>query len=361
MLEHGISGLGLFAESDDAADFLAKVRTYHKLMRGILKYTFLENDPLPTHELSLVMKVGTSIDKDSCCLGKLQIDEVNKLYRSGARSVMVYGSTGRLGGKYEELLPDIKELASKIDLKSCVKSILIGKASQNNSWNDLTSQEQHYLYDLTFLLFCCETTRNVSAFLTNAMFFDLLSVGYYKIEQFPMHLPIAMEKAVSTSIKSNDILKPKYGETDGMLSSVLYYDFRLKTKEGKVEVLNQKGKILFNDWIFFHKILPENCTKKFLELTTQDSIRDLEVVMGSEVATNLEDKTQLIETVIDKAFSVTKNPYNANVTISTQEGKLITDIEVKQVPARAFAELIYDWYGLEMPYLEEGVIILGSE
>ena len=49
------------------------------------------------------------------------------------------------------------------------------------------------MYELTHLLFRTETERNVSALITNAMFFELLEVDAVGLNDLSERLPIALK------------------------------------------------------------------------------------------------------------------------------------------------------------------------
>ena len=92
------------------------------------------------------------------------------------------------------------------ELKECFVSIINGRGEEyftNKEAQDfpILHDNQIFLYKLTDLLFNLETERNISAFITNAMFFDLVASENekYTIKDLPTKLPMAMVGAVDAS------------------------------------------------------------------------------------------------------------------------------------------------------------------
>ncbi|WP_425360608.1 hypothetical protein [Candidatus Tisiphia endosymbiont of Ceraclea dissimilis] len=88
------------------------------------------------------------------------------------------------------------------------------------------------------LIFGIEVKRNSASLLTNAMFFDLVDKGIYKLKQIASKMPMAMEGAVNASV----IIDKDMGKST--------YDYRENprgSKEAK-QLLKNDTEIL-QDWL----------------------------------------------------------------------------------------------------------------
>ena len=111
-------------------------------------------------------------------------------------------------------------------------------------------------------MFHCEPERYISAFLTGAMFFDLLDGEKCRISYLPSKFPMAISKseiestggAVAGARYVLDILGGIYGEEDLYLSSRQFYDFG-KSSALKGFELAIKDTVIFVDWLLYKELL----------------------------------------------------------------------------------------------------------
>ncbi|CAF2084492.1 unnamed protein product [Rotaria magnacalcarata] len=173
---------------------------------------------------------------------KLPIDRTNEeitIYSTGARSDLrfLHGSDS-----YKEI---VKILASSgidpKDLTAYIRDIIQGNLDFKTA-KVLTHDNKVYLYKLADLLFNLETERNVSAFLTNAIFFNLLEKGVYTIKDLVDKLPMAMGGAVDAS-----------RSTQSQLPLKKYHKFDFKKEDiyinNNVIIFNLKNIVLMLDWL----------------------------------------------------------------------------------------------------------------
>lgn len=365
LAEYAIPSLQFFVKSEDnnAVEFLAAIRAYHKFMRGIIKNSLMQQENFKIKSWPIITKVGTSIyaNSDFKALGTLSISEKDEIYNTGSRSSKIYGMTSKLSGSYNTLKVDIENLNNKASLPECFKAILRGNEKGCLNWDKYSHEEQHYLYDLTFLLFGCEVTRNVSALISNPMFFDLVKVKYYSIDDLDGKLPMAMANAVPSSLDLDKKLGTKYGEKNGngILSSVLYYDFRAKISSSKITELCQRDDAILIDWIIYFKLgINKNFLEEVKNLNSDSTITELESKFGDNITLTILNKNTKISKCSKKLEIRTDEGYEIKLKFIWDQKK-IEKIEFKAVkmPTVAFHELISDWYGVDMSYLQTGEFI----
>lgn len=156
-----------------------------------------------------------------------------------------------------------------ISIGNSLKNIL-----QSQKLNDCNLSQKLYLYRLADLLFNCEGERNVSAFLTNVMFFELVELGIYNIKNLPNMLPMAMKGAIQASRYTLDMLGGKYGEegSENYLIKRQHFDYKTTSYKkqssiGKMQIekvtqtqqelkevllhyeLTLKDRVVLSDWI----------------------------------------------------------------------------------------------------------------
>lgn len=128
-----------------------------------------------------------------------------------------------------EKLTDFK--VSGADLKEALYSIIRGQGLNNIESCVL----KLFLYRVADLLFNCEGERNISAFLSNIMFLELVAKDTYKISELPDILPMAMQGAIQVSRYSLDLLGGTYcGSKNGYLTKRQYFDFKKTAAYKKV-------------------------------------------------------------------------------------------------------------------------------
>jgi hypothetical protein len=171
-------------------------------------------------------------------------------------------------GSYESVAMELSKFKG-INIGNNLKNILQGKGL-----NDCNLSQTLYLYRLADLLFNCEGERNISAFLTNVMFFELVEQGVYQIQDLPNRLPMAMKGAIQASRYTLDMLGGKYGEEglENYLIKRQYFDYKTTSCKkqsliGKMQIekvtqtqqelkeillhyeLTLKDRVVLSDWI----------------------------------------------------------------------------------------------------------------
>ena len=171
-------------------------------------------------------------------------------------------------GSYESVAMELGKLKG-ISIGNNLKNIL-----QSKKLNDCNLSQTLYLYRLADLLFNCEGERNVSAFLTNIMFFELVELGIYNITDLPSRLPMAMKGAIQASRYTLDMLGGKYGEesSENYLIKRQHFDYKTTSYKkqssiGKMQIekvtqtqqelkeiflhyeLTLKDRVVLSDWI----------------------------------------------------------------------------------------------------------------
>ena len=173
-------------------------------------------------------RIGKQLSND---IYEYEISEQTSIYKTGSRVDFVNFSID--GSSYEKIS---KELISfnlpgrqiSWQLKGIIK---YGESSISNKRN------RRILYELTHLLFRTETERNVSALITNAMFFELLEVDAVGLNDLSERLPIALKSdqlnkhgAVSASRWLVNYLWGNNGEQRPYLSKKHTYDLEMVMK-----------------------------------------------------------------------------------------------------------------------------------
>lgn len=193
----------------DFSDNLVKFLLEHRILRSKIKEQGIKHENRDiTHNKYLPLD---------------QTDEKVSIYATGARSDQRFL---RSGDSYEEISEKIITIGIRqVTLKECFVAIING--NKDFLYNlDILNDNQVYLYKLADLLFNLETERNISAFITNAMFFDLVSSGVYSIIDLPNKLPMAISGAVDISRYANeysDLIKRH--KFDYKRSDVKIWDF----------------------------------------------------------------------------------------------------------------------------------------
>ena len=185
------------------------------------------------------------------------IDRI-KIYKGGTRGDYEF-LPDDIGGSYENVAIELSTFSntSRI-LVDNIKNVVCGHPIES-----LSKSQQLYLYRVVHLLFNCEGERNVSTFLSNITFFDLVQHEIYKIEELPQKLPMTMKGAIQASRYTLDVLGGKYGgdKTNSYLATRQYFDYkttRVGAKKSTVESAKEKllhyelvlkDSRLLRDWI----------------------------------------------------------------------------------------------------------------
>ena len=196
------------------------------------------------------------------------------------------------------------------------------------------------------LIFGVEIKRNPAALLTNAMFFDLVDQGVYKIEDIDKKMPMSMKDgAVPGSVTIDK-------KVSGYLTSLSAYDYRNKEEKSKAEEVVIRDNSILKDWLLYK-----------LRIKIHDLIKDLNADSTIEelnfIITNIGDKKEKIH---NKEIIFTQDGNNFSLTLrwqkkGTTEKFHIHSCSVQYIDSKILSDIIKDWYGIQIPYLQ-GVIIL---
>lgn len=187
----------LFLENTTFQDNLVKFLIDHRIIRSKIKEQAIKSD-----------SYDVSYNK---CLPLDRTSEILEISAKGSRKdLRLLGlekhNYGIIAEKIQSIYfsDDINLIGRQ--LRECFIYIINGKGKEyfNNKQSEgfpILHDNQIFLYKLTDLLFNLETERNISAFITNAMFFDLVANKNeeYTIEDLPTKLPMAMVGAVDAS------------------------------------------------------------------------------------------------------------------------------------------------------------------
>ena len=268
-----------------------------------------------------------------------------KITQNGIRLDFIDLPIQGISSAYEAL---VKELSNKLYSSDIIKKII------HNQYIVDGNQQQGFLYRLTDLLFNCEPARAVSAYLTNAMFFELVDAEIYKIGDLPFKLPMAMKKAVSASRYIYDQLGGTYGGAKNLLTTRQYYDHDIGD-ETAGNILAARDTALFYNWLIYKGVIKARykieVTKRIQEvyklLTDNIGIQtDLDKATNKKIAnkekiTNLKTQLQSNLDNLNNIVSVTNNSLSHFINGSESRDNLYKELH----------DLIYDWYGIHLEYL----------
>ena len=296
-----------------------------------------------------------------------QTDEKIKIYTTGARADLRFlqGSDS-----YQEIAKKLESsgIESKL-LKTYIIQIIQGNVYFKNN-QDISHDNKVYLYKLADLLFNLETERNVSAFLTNAMFFDLLERGVYTIKDLEDKLPMAMGGAVDAS---------RFNQTKLPIKKYHKFDFKdTNAYPNDVREFNLKNITLMLDWLDIKstdikllqsfiietqkhsfqdgkklKLTKEGLVKKEEEFCIHLSKIFEQYKLGKDINNDLE------KLFIDYSacFGFNKNEA-LDKLVENEVGDILSSIKFELIN-EPINILLQKWYGINLPYLDEN--LKGSE
>lgn len=260
---------------------------------------------------------------------------------------------------YEQIAQRLDKLGySGAGLRTILLQIIHGdKEFKNNP--SISHDDKVYLYKLADLLFNLEPEREVSAFLTNVMFIDLVERGIYKVTDLPDKLPMAMRDAVSTSRHIRSVLpltkQHKFDFIDGDNFPIRIIEFCLKNL------------IIMSDWL--------NKDSKELKAALEFSLKMRDTpteacVVGKKPKVSLPNldaanKDKLLAMVsaykdgrdIDDGIKAIKGGFNESSiyeTLFTEAQKTAETVISRINPEVITAEilgLLNQWYDIDLPYL----------
>lgn len=322
-----LSKVNIFSSDDSAKKFLADIKIIKKTIRALTKINI--SNSIEDH-IDINYQISTALENNNKFfpIAKV-ISGHTKIYKTGSISEETYGITGDIKS-YQILWSKLQDLSDKIDLASGFKNAMQGKAQNTLGWDKLITKEQDHLYELTYFILGLETIRNSGNIISAPMFFDLVKSGIYKISDIADKLPMSMKGAVPCSLKVDEMLGMTYGSDTGLLSTHHYYDYRTKINGATKELMQDflhRDKQLFIDWIVHQKMQIDN------KLKLNDTKLAKVYFENIGYNTNIENDDLVI----------LKNNYAIKIIFD----KGSYSYELLSFPAKAIAELINDWYGID--------------
>lgn len=331
--------LNIQEEYEDATVFLAKIKASKKLDKDLGKNYLYDNK----------YGSGKTIGDNSIAKKTTQKDETLEIHTAGGfkHYTTDEGSYANIGARLKEYIDN--EFIDSTKLKQFLQSSIRGKINSDIILdNELLVDLLDQLQTLVKLMFGIEIKRNTAALLTNAMFFDLVDEKIYELKDIAKELPVAMEDAVPASTT----IDKKVGK---YLTSISEYDYRDREEPSKAKILAARDKVILKDWLLYK--LKINLHKEIEHLNKDSTIQNFED-RGFE--TNIANKEKVINNIII-TFKQEGNKFNLQLEwykpLKGQEKYRVKLCEVQEVNAKVFYELINEWYGIKIPYLN-GIIKL---
>lgn len=331
-----IEAITFDTEQKDASLFLAKIKASQKLDKDLGK-NYLWDYKHGT---------GRAISKNVITKKTTQQDETVDFYKTGT---FTHFKTNE--GTYENIGQELKKLITRDfinekELKNFFQSSLKGKVCSKTIKNRAvqTDLRDQLKIDVD-LIFGIEVKRNPAALLTNAMFFDLVDKGIYKIEEIVNKMPMAMKGAVSASIT----IDKEIGK--------LRYDYRENprgTKEAK-ELL-EKDESILQDWLnlklnISSKIERSDIANAISSLGMNDLVQKLADLNLGYIDTSKCNTRKKIQNEENIDFKFDGDIVNCKLQWDTTVMKFKVMPQIHDVKAKVFYDLILEWYGIELPYL----------
>lgn len=326
----------------DASLFLAKIKASKKLDKDLGK----------DHLYDYKHGTGRLISKTSVTMKTTQQNETLEICKGGA---FKHFKTNE--GTYETIGQELKKLIegkfiNEKKLREFFQSSLKCKKysaviQKNIAATDLIDQ----LKTDVELIFGIEVKRNNAALLTNAMFFDLVDKGIYKIESIADKMPMAMKGAVSASVI---IDKAMGGST---------YDYRDNPRGTKdAESLLKKDNEILQEWLklklnISRKVESLDINNKIPSLGTNDLVKKLADMKLDHIDTS---KCNIRKKIQDEDIGFNVNDCKGtlrlewNITSNKYEVKVC---QIQKVSAKVFYDFILEWYGIKLPHLNKSDLI----
>lgn len=338
------------SEQVDASLFLAAVKASKKLDKDLGK----------NHLCDKKHGTGRLISATSITKKTIQQNETLEISTGGA---FKHFKTNE--GTYETIGQQLKKLIdgqfiNKHMLKKFFQFSLKGKECpeiviQNTTktlqWDTTSTNLIDQLRTDIELMFGIEVKRNPAALLTNAMFFDLVDKGIYKIQDIADKMPMAIKGAVPASV----IIDIQMGEST--------YDYRYDYEDapkGYKEVRNlaSKDEAILQDWLKYK--LQETLDEKVINIQSDPTIQELtncfqnlNINVVGLGRTQLKENEYMVLNSSDNKFSGGKVQWSNNKS----HIKCTLD-KVNKIEAKVFYNLIKDWYGIELSCLNKDDSIL---
>jgi hypothetical protein len=300
-------------EGTNAQDFLASSLTYQKFLKTITKFTLLR-----THgdEIDTNVQYGKTMYQDKSY--SKTISTKSKLSAGLKRTEEISGL-----GNYSNISKTLLQAQEKLgltdqELIKVFQNILKGQNLYNKY--KTTPDVVKTLYDITYLLFSCETNRNPEALISNAIFLELVEQGKYTINQMADHLPMAMSGAIEIG---------RFYHNHDKLKRVNDYAKTSKTPDNTNEFIIKES-VLFQKWLGSEEIAGELSLKLIEENNALDKKKKKEK--------NKEEKKK-IQQEIDKNKEQIQE-------IADQCKDLFKNFSKEEV--QKLNKLIQRWYGVDL-------------
>lgn len=183
------------------------------------------------------------------------------------------------------------------------------------------------------------------------MFFDLVDKGIYKIQDIADKMPMAMQGAVPASV----IIDIQMGEST--------YDYRYDYEDAPkgykdVRNLASKDEAILHDWLKYK--LQETLDEKVKNIKSDPTVQELtnyfqnlNIKVEGLGRTKLKKNEHMVLNSNDNRFS------NGKIQWSDNKSHIKCTLDkVNKIEAKVFYNLIKDWYGIELSYLNKDDLIL---
>jgi hypothetical protein len=365
-----------FSEDTDTQppeEFFANFKLDHRIIRSKIKEIGIDNyrDAPISHNIfisDLTINADTEISKGGA--------------RTDYRKLPLKGQSSAYSNLVSNEL-NVKSGSGKL-LKLLIQKIIREQEITDKEINNVLvdNRDLEFLYKFIDLLFHCEPERNVSAFLTNAMFFELIEAEVCNVYDLPRKLPMAIKKdedktsgpgAVPGARYVLDLLGGKYGEKSPYLTKRQYYDFG-ESDESKGQELAARDTAIFLDWLVSKSILNKEDKIEYIDADGQRKETKLGEAGGrihdfydtlARHSTNVYAKNTLpkiIESInhyLADAISDKKSG-DSDVEMQGSDEPIIIDTSSTQRDKhkaigdkifKAFHSLVYEWYGIRLDWL----------
>lgn len=245
-----IKELDFFSEGkglqSDASEFLSKSLLCQKYLKTLAKFVSLRNLQ-GTDKHTVANKITISISKNH------ELDISNDFSSTSKRTekVLTLGDYKNISKKLISALNGLSE--SAIGVVDLFKGILKGEVLYSEKSKNDTDHVKD-LHDIVYLLFSCESNRNPSTLITNAMFLELVKNGIYGLNDMAEKMPMAIDGAIEIGRYFHHQNKKEKRVNDYGIT---------KAKPKNTDQFIQREKELLEDWV-------EHCT------TTEDINKEIQ-------------------------------------------------------------------------------------
>ncbi len=323
----------------DASLFLAKIKASKKLDKDLGK----------NHLYDYKYGTGKVISNTAITRKTTQQNETLEICKKGAFKHFKTneGTYSKIGEEWKKLI-DGQHINANVlreffqsSLKGVLCNSIIKKTTEKTDLIDQLKTDVE-------LIFGIEVKRNPAALLTNAMFFDLVDAGRYKIEDIATKMPMAMQGAVSASVIIDKV----------MGKSIYDYRDNLRGSEEVLELVKKDESIL-QDWLNLElnissKIERSDTTNAIPSLGMNDLVKKLADLKLGYIDTSKCSTRKKIQNEENIGFRFDDCSGIVKLQWDTAVGKFkVSESQIHDVKAKVFYDLILEWYGIKLPYLNK--------